>query len=362
MNTRRCEECRAVLDPKKVLRCAKCQSCFYCSAACQKRNWKRLHKRVCSPDPALRPYIPVEMALERVLAKQSPREQASKDATCYICLQGEDDGESSKLMRGCACRGDSAGFVHFECLTKFAASKAGPSLWVECVSCKSGFVGALEVEMKRHFWRLNRSDKDIRSRIISSLVLADHLLEKGEVDVANYVTPEIPKNLNATKLLLLDMKRRRAYILEKSGRKLEALELLQATLSEAKEVNMTATTDTPTRFQYGRTFHQTVSLLLDLDRTQEAYEVAAEAVAFFRVAPGQEDGNTIALGELYATACGRLGRVEKSTAMFENLLIAATRIHGRDHPRTQSVRRSMQAVQAYASLPESNAGGDGVEK
>ena len=35
------------------------------------------------------------MAVERVLAKQ-----------CYICLEGDDGG---KLMRGCACRGDSAG-------------------------------------------------------------------------------------------------------------------------------------------------------------------------------------------------------------------------------------------------------------
>ena len=80
MSPRHCEECRAVLDPKKVLRCTKCKACFYCSAACQKRNWK-VHKRVCTTDPLLRRFVPVEMAVERALAQQPPMEQAPKDAT-----------------------------------------------------------------------------------------------------------------------------------------------------------------------------------------------------------------------------------------------------------------------------------------
>ena len=75
-----CEECWAVLDPAKILRCTKCKACRYCSAACQKRNWRRLHKRVCTTDPFLRPYVPVEMAIERVLAKMS-KVQAPTDAT-----------------------------------------------------------------------------------------------------------------------------------------------------------------------------------------------------------------------------------------------------------------------------------------
>ena len=37
----------------------------------QTRNW-RLHKRVCSTDPLLRPFIRVEMAVERTLATQAP--------------------------------------------------------------------------------------------------------------------------------------------------------------------------------------------------------------------------------------------------------------------------------------------------
>ena len=76
MSTHKCE-CRA--DGAK-LRCGKCKFCFYCSKTCQASNWK-IHKRVCTEDPSLRPFVPVEMAVERALAKEPPMEQAPKDAT-----------------------------------------------------------------------------------------------------------------------------------------------------------------------------------------------------------------------------------------------------------------------------------------
>ena len=103
MRERRCEECWAVLDPTKILRCTKCKACCYCSRECQTRNWRRLHKRVCASEPSMRPFIRVEMAVERVLKILPPMDEAPKGATCYICLDGEDGGRSSKLMRGCAC-------------------------------------------------------------------------------------------------------------------------------------------------------------------------------------------------------------------------------------------------------------------
>ena len=62
------------------------------------------------------------MAVERALTTL-PKVQAPKDAFCYICLEGEEDGKSSKLMRGCACRGNSAGFVHIKCVSELAMSK-----------------------------------------------------------------------------------------------------------------------------------------------------------------------------------------------------------------------------------------------
>ena len=115
----RCDECGLELDAAKVLRCTKCKACVYCSRKCQTRNWKRIHKRVCTTDPKLRPFVRVEQAIERSLGKL-PKIMVPRGATCYICL--EEEGEP--LMRGCACRGDSAGFVHLKCLSELASSSA----------------------------------------------------------------------------------------------------------------------------------------------------------------------------------------------------------------------------------------------
>ena len=185
-----------------MLRCSKCKI-YYCSKTCQARNWK-IHKHVCSPDPALRPYIPVEMAVERVLPKQ-PTVQAPKDAFCYICLEGEEDGKSSKLMRGCACRGNSAGFVHLECLTELAMTKEASGdhqaiydSWNECGNCKQNFTGALDLEMTRRFWRRYRSSKDLDLRYNSTRTLAGCLGDDGEVDAANQLLDEASKCVCST--------------------------------------------------------------------------------------------------------------------------------------------------------------------
>ena len=39
-------------------------------------------------------------------------------AACYFCLEeGVDEEGKQPLVRDCSCRGDSAGFAHFSCLT-----------------------------------------------------------------------------------------------------------------------------------------------------------------------------------------------------------------------------------------------------
>ena len=43
--------------------------------------------------------------------------------SCWICLE-EGPGESGNdIVRNCACRGDSAGFVHLSCLIQYAEKK-----------------------------------------------------------------------------------------------------------------------------------------------------------------------------------------------------------------------------------------------
>ena len=338
MSTHLCEECRAVLDPTKVLRCTKCKACRYCSRECQTRNW-RLHKRVCTTDDAHRPFVPVEMAVERALTRQPKMKKAPKDARCYICLEGNDGG---KLLRGCACRGDSAGFVHLECLTKLAESKdeSGDvqtvfTGWTKCGNCKQTFQGALALEVRRRFWRRHRSSQDLTLLYNSTKCLATCLGTNREVDAANQLLDESSTFIWNQKEALLQMKLLRASLLSKNDHNLEALGLLQAILPEVKM-------DVANPLQYGLTMMETVTLLLHLNRNQEAHEMATEAVAFTKAKLGLEHRLTLKASEGYAFACAKLGRVEEAEAFFEEVLTTQTRVLGRDHPDTQYTRRNMR--------------------
>ena len=301
------------------------------------RNWKRLHKRVCTTDPLLRRYVPVEMAVERLLAKQ-PKVQAPKDATCYICLEGDDGG---KLMRGCACRGDSAGFVHIQCLTELAVSKEASRefntsyAWRYCGNCKQDFQGALELEMKRRCWLRHRSSQDLILRYNSTTSLATCLAIDGEFDVAHQLVDEASTWVGNDKHLLLDLKLSRADLLIESGQKLDGLELLQTILPETKQI-------TTNPGIYGYTMQQITDVLLDLNRNQEAHEMASELVAFAKAKFGLERSVTLIAMTTYAGACAKLGRVEEAKEIFEEVLSIETRVLGRDHPQTQFTLRRMR--------------------
>ena len=337
MITRHCEECWAVLDPTKVLRCTKCKACCYCSERCQKRNWKRIHKRVCTTDPSLRRFVPVEMAIERALLEQ-PKVQAPKDAFCYICLEGDDGG---KLMRGCACRGDSAGFVHVECLAELAKSKeASGDLqtvfagWRKCGNCKHQFTGALGLEMQRRFWRRHRSSQDPYLYNHSTTHLAHCIGANDEFDAANQLLDDA-STFAANGEQLLVLKLLRVELLKKNGQQLEALALLQATLPAAK-----AYTANP--LIYCLIMLQITDVLVALGRYQEAHEGAAKLVAFAKAKFGLENPTTMSAVTKYAFTCAKLGRVEEAKTNFEDVLTIQTRVLGREHPDTQTTIRSMQ--------------------
>ena len=340
MSTRRCEECWAVLDPAKILRCTKCKACSYCSRACQTRNW-RIHKRVCTTDPALRPFIRVEMAIERVLKKLPKMEQAPKDATCYICLEGDGASSLSKLMRGCACRGDSAGFVHLECLTELAMSKEDsddPQVvfkgWNECGNCKQDFQGALELEMTRRFWRRQRSSPSLRYESTRNLIMS--LGHHREYDAANQLLDEASTWVGYNRGMLLELKLLRADLRIQTGQNLEALGLLQAMLPEVEVC-------TAHPHLYGQTMQIITDLVLDLDRYQEAHETATKLVAFAKAKFGLAHPRSMQAVNSYAIACAELGRVEEAKEAFEDVLTIETRVLGRDHPRTQYTLRRMQS-------------------
>ena len=286
------------------------------------------------------------MAIERVLAKLPEIAKAPKDATCYICLEG--DGES-KLMRGCACRGDSAGFVHLECLADFAGRKESEDAnaaraWLICGNCKSVFVGAFELEMKRRFWRRHRSGPKETPYYDSVTALISFLENTGELEAVNHLYDEATKYEGSDPEVLLDLKLRRAKLAFKNGQGLRALELLRALLPEAE-----AYTENLDHCFNVMIFMANV--LTGLGRDEEALETAETAAAFAQVNKlGPEHVFPMLAKKFCAMTYGNLGRLEECKSTFEAVLAIETRIFGRDHEGTQETRRLMRH---FGLLPES---------
>ena len=102
------------------------------------------------------------MTTERVDAAASD----DGEAVCYLCLGGGvDDDAGQPLRRDCACRGSDAGFVHFDCLTEYAATKSELAdkkilgmieiefvkPWLNCPSCHQKYQNELAVDIATEF-------------------------------------------------------------------------------------------------------------------------------------------------------------------------------------------------------------------
>ncbi|KAJ3002447.1 UNVERIFIED_CONTAM: Tripartite motif-containing protein 26 [Siphonaria sp. JEL0065] len=77
-----CDHCHQV-PAGNLLRCSKCTTAFYCSAACQKAAWKAEHKPICNAFTAILAKSSAEADLRATLA--SKRIESIED-TCAICL------------------------------------------------------------------------------------------------------------------------------------------------------------------------------------------------------------------------------------------------------------------------------------
>ena len=207
--------------------------------------------------------------------------------------------------------------------------------WNTCGNCKQRFEGALGLEMRRRFWRLHRSNQEVGRRYGSTRALANYLGYNGEVDAATQLLDAASTCIGNNSGMLLDLKLCRADLLIKNGEKIEGLGLLQALLPEVRVY-------TARPHLYGKLMQDMTTVLLGLDRYQEAHEAAAELVAFAKANCGLEDAKTLIAVEMYAVACAKLGRVEEAKAKFEEALTTQIRVLGPEHHDTQVTLRSMR--------------------
>ena len=305
----------------------KCTTCFYCDRECQTKNWKKMHKRVCSEDPSIKPHVPIEMAVERVLKRLPSQETAPADATCYICLDHD-----SKLVRGCACRGESSGFVHLECLIEYAERNGEGSLngsFCNCVNCNQSLTGALQLELARRWWRRHRNESaESRLLVESCNWLGETLGRNDEEDAGNRLFDALS---NSPHFARGRIKLKAAQRLAKE-RPEEGLKLLEEVVSQAKQDG-----DTELKFLAQRQYMQET---LDLERYEETLAVSAECLESVKTSCGDSSdpvwiGRKHKILDMHACACGMTGRFDESKRDFDELFALASRIYGCEHENTR---------------------------
>ena len=109
--------------------------------------------------------------LEYLLSKRSDaahRLAIPATAACWICLDGEEDGESDgPLVRNCGCRGDS-GYFHIKCIARYAETKEDEMYatntrtcypWTTCVTCLQPYMGKVDADLAHiHYERYKNLD------------------------------------------------------------------------------------------------------------------------------------------------------------------------------------------------------------
>jgi len=285
-----------------------------------------MHKRVCSEDPSIKPHVPIEMAIERALKRLPSQATAPADATCYICLDHD-----SKLVRGCACRGDSAGFAHLECLIEYAERNeealCGRS-FINCINCKQDFTGALQLQLVRRSWRRHR-DESVESRLfVASSSLLGGLLEKyDERDAQKRLIDAVSHSSHS------DKRHHKLKVAERMAKERpeEALQLIEEVLSQAKRDGDLAVT-----FFAQRAYMRAAQNLGRYDETiAMATECLESAKAYYGDSADPEliGRKHIAL-DVFAHSCGMIGRFDESKRAYDELIASCTRVFGCDHEFT----------------------------
>ena len=151
------------------------------------------------------------------------------NAECWICLEGEelachggnkDDKTTSgigKLCRDCACRGESAGYAHLSCLTKYIKEKIDETFqtnsqdeneWerflMECPHCLSPYRGSFSVDIANAYVTMTSDYKDTDPRrIVAQLNLATKILYENPTE-AKDIYMRLLKAIRSSSMIIDD--------------------------------------------------------------------------------------------------------------------------------------------------------------
>ena len=295
-------------------------------------DWK-FHKRFCSDDASLRPFVAMEAAIERAL--ELTKTPSSQEAVCYVCLEGPLE-KKEEVTRECGCRGESAGFVHFSCLAELAGRSGDGLGYFQCITCKQSFGGSLGLQMSREAWRRSRNDKDNNEKTLSArarwtLALALHRHSEHEAGYRLDEELASERRLKGGELDVLSESLREAQECRRFGFHERALTILEDLVPRVKVIYEN---DKKQAGSYLAAQLQVVETYVDLKRTSEALKLAETCTAFAFTHFGHQHAYAHLAQKLEARAAGLKGLFERSRILFANVLKSQTRLYGPDHELT----------------------------
>jgi len=250
---------------------------------------------------------------------------------CYICLDGGD------VLRGCACRGASAGFAHVDCLAEMAArdewmtieGRADVSRWGNCCLCRQMFSGALAIHMARRWWRRSRDAPDSDEKRQALGCVGSTLRLRDEFEAAERLDEESTRGLanDDPDVLLNEITRAYNRNRQNPAALFEALHGLRARVARCGHGGVRATHA-----------HALAYTLRDLGRPQEALACAAESVELATSDVGAESPLAFISAVEFARVLASVGRVQEARAELSRVLATQTRVLGADHDSTRETR------------------------
>jgi len=292
---------------------------------------------------------------------------ASTEAVCYLCLDGEVNENSQPLRRDCACRGADAGFVHLSCLAKYAAAKSKQARdtnafrdpWIVCPGCHQYYQNELAVDIANEFVPFARRQYPDNTQM---KVEALHLKLCALDSMFNMLTPVQMIELGVTANVLLSLIDRmkndapltrrysefESYAYNVHGRialnegSEESARRAVAHFEKALEINEAIGKH---GVAIGKSNIAIAKSIVEGSNNSNIEEVlkANEELYEVRVAElGEESGYTIRAGEIYAFHLRKANRGDEARDLLTKLLAKSKQVLGLHHNTTKSVEAALE--------------------
>jgi hypothetical protein len=293
-----------------------------------------------------------------------------------LCLDGgvDDDDAGQPLRRDCACRGTDAGFVHLSCLADYAETKSEQARgmnafrdpWKVCPGCHQEYQNELAIDTANKFLLfVRRQSPDNKQRQVESLYVKLHALMKMFDRLQPVQKREAGVTANVL-LSLIDRMKHDAPPLSKRYSEIGAnaynahgrIALQEGTKESARRA--------VTHFENALEVHETIGHVEGiaiaksiiavakskyeggnieevLEASQELYELRVSKY-------GEEDGDTIDAGIMFADKLQDANRGGEARELLAKLLATSKRVLGSHHNTTKEIKSTLKWSEARESL------------